>query len=77
MTVGEKITELRKEKGMTQKKLAETIGGDDATVCHWEKGNNEPSLFSSILLADVFGKSLDELACRDFKGANRYEKVFD
>ena len=69
MTVGEKITELRKEKGITQKKLAEKIGCDAAAVCHWEKGNNEPSLFSSILLADVFGISLDELACRDFKGA--------
>ena len=66
--MGEKIKELRQAKGLSQNKLAETIGVDHSNVCHWETGRCEPSLFNCVLLADVFGISLDELCCRNFKG---------
>ena len=37
-TIGERIAELRKEKGMTQEALGETIGVSAQTVSKWENG---------------------------------------
>jgi transcriptional regulator with XRE-family HTH domain len=68
MAIGEKIKELRQAKGLTQKELGESIGANNSNVCQWETGHCEPTIFSCILLADVFNISLDELCCRDFKG---------
>jgi DNA-binding XRE family transcriptional regulator len=61
MTVGEKIKKLREEKGITQNKLAEKIGANHSVICHWEKGNCEPSLFNCICLADYFGIKKSDL----------------
>lgn len=68
MTIGEKIKELRETKGMSQVKLGKIMGTNNCVIYAWEKGRYEPTLFNCILLADAFGVSLDELACRDFKG---------
>ena len=65
LTIGEKIKELRKEIGWTQKKLGEELSVNHNAVRYWEKGINEPSIFNCILLADVFGVTLDELCCRE------------
>ena len=68
MLIGEKIKELREKKGLTRYKLRKIIGANNSSITRWEEGSNEPNIFNCILLADVFGVSLDELACRDFKG---------
>ena len=65
MTIGEKISELRKEQGMSQHALAKKIGCAKNLVPLWEAGKFTPSLFNAICLADVFNISLDELCCRD------------
>lgn len=67
MQIKDKIKELRTSKKLTQKQLAEIIGSTPNNVCFWEIGKFEPSIFNCILLADVFGVSLDELCCRDFR----------
>lgn len=36
--IGEFIQQLRKEKGLTQKELAEQIGMSDKTISKWETG---------------------------------------
>lgn len=38
ITVGKKIAQLRKEKGMTQKQLAENLYVTDKAVSKWERG---------------------------------------
>ena len=38
MTFGEKLKKHRKEKGMTQKQLAEAIGVGATTIINYEKG---------------------------------------
>ena len=40
--IGTFIAVLRKEKGLTQKELAEQIGISDKTVSKWETGNGMP-----------------------------------
>ena len=42
--IGTFIAVLRKEKGLTQKELAEQIGISDKTVSKWETGNGMPDI---------------------------------
>lgn len=67
MTIGEKIKELREEKGWSKKKLADKLMTSYNNVRHWEVGRNEPSIFFCIMLADAFDVTLDELCCRGDK----------
>jgi transcriptional regulator with XRE-family HTH domain len=67
MTIGQKIKELRTNKGLTQEQLADKLCTTKSAVHNWEREIFEPSLFHCINLADTFNISLDELCCRDFK----------
>ena len=40
LKTGNFIKELRKEKGLTQKELAEIIGLSDKTISKWETGDS-------------------------------------
>lgn len=44
MTVGEKIKELRTQKGMTQKELGKKCGFADSAIRRYELGNANPKL---------------------------------
>ena len=44
VSIGEMIREKRKEKGLTQAKLAELLNVTDKAVSHWENGYNLPDL---------------------------------
>ena len=41
---GKMIVRLRKEKGMTQKQLAEMLNVSDKAVSRWENGKNYPDI---------------------------------
>ena len=41
--LGEKIKELRRDKGWTQEKLACNLGVSLSTVQRWEEGRGKPS----------------------------------
>ena len=49
---GEFIAKLRKEKGMTQKELAEKLGVTDRAISKWENGRGMPEL-SLITLSKI------------------------
>jgi DNA-binding XRE family transcriptional regulator len=68
MLMHEKIKQLRQEKGVSQSKLAKMVGTTQQLVNQWENNQKEPRLYNCINLADIFGVSLDELCCREFKG---------
>ena len=59
-----RIKELRKQKKMTQKQLAEKIFVDASAISFWENGVNLPSTEKQVMLADLFGVSLDYLLGR-------------
>ena len=67
MTIGQAIRKCRKDKGITQTKLAELIGCVPCQISHWEMGRQFPSILSCITLADTLGVSLDELVGRSVK----------
>ena len=39
-----RLKELRTERGLTQKQLAQKIGTTDDTIYSWEKGRSPPSI---------------------------------
>ncbi len=55
------IKELRKEKGMTQKELAELLHITDRAVSKWERGLCAPDISLIEPLAEVLGVSIVEL----------------
>ena len=58
---GEKIKELRKTKGLTQKTLAEQIGQAQSTIVYWEQNKQEPTISSLRKLCEIFDVSADYL----------------
>ncbi len=60
MDIGEKIKELRFEKGLSQLKLGNLIGVSQKAVDYWERGINEPKVSYLIKLVKVFDLSFDE-----------------
>jgi len=64
---GKRLRQIRKERGVSQAKLAKETGILQQSVSYYELGVNEPVLSSLIRLADYFDISLDELAGRQRK----------
>lgn len=59
--LGQKIKELRMDKGLTMEEFGKLCNTEKQTVNNWEKGRNEPSPERLKLIADVAGKSVSEL----------------
>lgn len=55
------ITELRKQKGLTQKNLAELLKVTDKAVSRWETGKGLPETSLLKPLSDILGVSVSEL----------------
>ncbi len=60
-TFGSTIAALRKEKGMTQLELAQSMGVTDKAVSKWERNLSFPDVTSLPRLAEQLGVSVDEL----------------
>lgn len=58
---GNKITELRKAKGWTQKDIAEKLNVSISAVSKWERGLNYPDLSLMEPLAEILGITVSEL----------------
>lgn len=59
--LGEKIKQLRNEKGLTQKELADQLFVTAQAVSRWENNEVEPSLATISQIAHIFGVTVDEL----------------
>ncbi len=60
MSIGERIKELRLEKGLSQLKLGKLIGTSQKAIDYWERNVNEPKACYIISLVKTFGISFDE-----------------
>ena len=58
---GSFIAELRRERGLTQRQLAETLLVSDKAVSRWETGRGLPDVENLAALADALGVSVAEL----------------
>lgn len=59
--IGKLIAQLRKERGMTQEGLGETLGVSQRTVSRWETGRNMPDISLLAALGDALNISVAEL----------------
>lgn len=55
------ISRLRKERDMTQSELAEKLNLTRQAISGYERGDNFPDVSILVLMADIFGVTLDEL----------------
>lgn len=62
MSIGEKLSLLRKQRGMTQMELAEELDVSRQAVSRWEQGLSNPSTDNLVSIAQLFGVSIDVLA---------------
>ena len=60
-TMGEIICQYRKERGLTQKQLAERIGVTNKAISKWETGDGYPDIMTIPSLAEALEISIDEL----------------
>ena len=58
---GERLSELRKDKGYTQQQLAELLSVSKYTISSYENEKTSPDVRSLIFIAKLFNISLDYL----------------
>ena len=61
MTLGEKLYNKRKERGLTQEEVAEKLGVSPQAVSKWENGSSCPDIMLLPKIAKLFEVSIDEL----------------
>lgn len=57
----ENLVQLRKLNQMTQEDVAEKVGVSRQAVAKWESGETSPDINACVVLAEIFGVSLDDL----------------
>ena len=66
-TIGRKISDLRKEKGLKQEELAECLGVSPQAVSKWENDISCPDIMLLPKIAQLFGVTIDSLLSNEAK----------
>ncbi|MCL1823398.1 MAG: helix-turn-helix transcriptional regulator [Oscillospiraceae bacterium] len=61
MSLGEKIQQLRKDKGLSQEQLAEILNVSRQAISKWETDQSSPEIEKILALSKAFSISTDEL----------------
>jgi transcriptional regulator with XRE-family HTH domain len=69
------ITELRKEKNLTQQEFADILGVTNSAVSKWESGKCLPDSTLYEPIAKTFNVSIRELLAGKRKNKNKYSKI--
>ncbi|SHK55066.1 helix-turn-helix domain-containing protein [Paramaledivibacter caminithermalis] len=67
MKFGDRLRELRKEKGLTQAELAKIFSLGESTISFYESNKRTPDYELLKKIADFFDTSIDYLLCRTDK----------
>ena len=65
MEFNEKLQELRKQRGLTQEELAQSLYVSRTAVSKWESGRGYPNIESLKAIARFFSVTVDELLSSD------------
>ena len=63
-TFGDRLRELRRERGMQQRELGELYNLSSSAIGSYERNLREPTLELLLQLSEYFGVSVDYLLCR-------------
>ena len=61
MLLGERVKQLRLQKGLSQRKLADMMGKDHPAISLLENGKTNPSFWFLLELADALDVELSDL----------------
>ena len=61
MKFGNKLIELREQRGLSQEELADELRVSRQTISNWENDNIQPSVEMLVRIAKYFGTSTDYL----------------
>ena len=75
--IGSFLKELRKEKNLTQEKLAEELGVSNRTISRWETGSNMPDIGMLVEIADYYEVSIPEIINGERKSENMNHETKD
>ena len=75
--IGTFLKDLRKEKGLTQEQLAETLNVSRRTVSRWETGSNMPDLDLLMEIADLYEVDLREMLNGERKSEEEMNKELE
>lgn len=59
MLLGNKISILRKESGLSQKQLADKLGVSRSAIAKWESEKGIPDIENLVIISEYFGKTID------------------
>lgn len=59
--IGERIKKLRKQKGMTLEKFADSLMVSTQTVCKWQRGASLPDISNFLQISIIYDVSIDYL----------------
>lgn len=77
MEIGKQIKKHRSELSLSQEEFADKIFVTRQTVSNWENDKSYPDINSLVLMAEVFGVSLDSLVKGDIEEMNEKIKTED
>ena len=72
--IGRFIAEERKNKGYTQRQLADILGISDKTISKWERGNGFPEVSLLLPLCNELEISVNELLTGERVSEDEYQK---
>ena len=73
MSTSARIKELRMKTGISQSKLAESVGVTTQTVSLWERGLRYPNDTALSKLSDCFNVHVEYLTCKSDDGSPRHD----
>ena len=75
--IGQFIAKLRKEKKMTQEKLADLLFVDRTTISKWEQGQNNINTEVLLKIAEIFNVTLNEMIIGEKQTKSNINEIND
>ncbi len=72
--IGKFIADERKQKGLTQRQLADELGISDKTISKWETGNGFPEISLLLPLCEHLNITVNELLSAERLSDNEYKQ---
>ncbi len=63
--IAKNISDLRKERGMTQLQLAEHLNYSDKAISKWERGESVPDITVLVKIAELFSVTVDYIVTEE------------
>lgn len=73
MTLGQRLYEMRRSKGLSQEQVAEVLGVTRQTISKWETDQTTPDFDKILPLCELYNLTTDELLKGEAKQESTYE----